>query len=197
MEYQTNDYELIYMIREHNLEEELLYQKYEPMIKSEIKKYIKQAKYAGLDIMDLYQEGMVGLSDALKYYDELQGTQFSTYAYKCIRGKVMNCIRKETRQKRGAFVERYSLSKEMSSGLKIEDLLANDADVEKELYYKHLANEITRFKHSLPIMHSLVFELRMNGFSSREVSMLLELSYRTVNNYWHRSNEALKRSLSI
>ena len=41
MEYQTNDYELIYMIREHNLEEELLYQKYEPMIKSEIKKYIK------------------------------------------------------------------------------------------------------------------------------------------------------------
>ena len=68
MEYQTNDYELIYMIREHNLEEELLYQKYEPMIKSEIKKYIKQAKYAGLDIMDLYQEGMVGLSDACLLY---------------------------------------------------------------------------------------------------------------------------------
>ena len=44
MEYQTNDYELIYMIREHNLEEELLYQKYEPMIEERNKKVYQAGK---------------------------------------------------------------------------------------------------------------------------------------------------------
>lgn len=197
MKYEVNDYELIYMIREHNLEEEFLYQKYEPMIRSEIKRYRKAIKLAGLDEIDLYQEGMLGLADALKYYDESQGSQFSTYAFKCIRGKVLNCIRKETRKKRGIHIEKHSLSKELPSGLKLEDLLENGYSVENDFYFQNLMKEIIYFKHSLPFTHSLVFELRMNGFNSKEISTLLDLSYRTVNNYWHKAKEALKKSLSI
>lgn len=197
MKYEVNDYELIYMIREHNLEEEFLYQKYEPMIRSEIKRYRKSIKLAGLDEIDLYQEGMLGLADALKYYDESQKSQFSTYAFKCIRGKILNCIRKEARKKRGIYIEKHSLSKELPSGLRLEELLGDEYRVENDFYIQNLMKEIMYFKHNLPFTHSLVFELRMNGFTSKEISILLDLSYRTVNNYWHKSKETLKKSLSI
>ena len=197
MNYKINDYEIIYMIREHNIEEEFLYKKYEPMIKSEINRYRKAIKLAGFDEMDIYQEGMLGLADALKYYDESHGSQFSTYAFKCIHGKILNCIRKSMRKKRGLYIEKYSLSKELPSGLKIEDLLASAHNVESDFNFENLKQEMIRFKHDLPLTHSFVFELKINGFNSEEISVLLEISSRTVSNYWHIAKKELKQTLSI
>lgn len=44
---------------------------------------------------DLVQEGMIGLWNACRNYNESRGVAFSTYATKCIRNAMMMYVRKE------------------------------------------------------------------------------------------------------
>lgn len=64
---------------------------YEGLIYSIINKYPKR-----FEREDLYQVGMLGLIDAYKHYDSLQGTKFSTYAYYYIIGEVNKYIRESS-----------------------------------------------------------------------------------------------------
>lgn len=50
-----------------------------------------------LDIDDLYQEGVIEIINAINKYDLNSGVKFSTYIYKCIRGKMLNVIQKYDR----------------------------------------------------------------------------------------------------
>lgn len=64
-----NDYELISMLRESSEEaKEILYNKYLYIIDIEIKKYQRMARVLGYDVNDLYQDALVGFSDALISY---------------------------------------------------------------------------------------------------------------------------------
>lgn len=52
------------------------------------------SKYVGyFDKEDLYQEGVIGLIDALENYDETKNVKFSTYAFPYVVGKVSNFVR--------------------------------------------------------------------------------------------------------
>lgn len=47
---------------------------------------------------DLVQEGRIGLLQALRTYDPLQGTKFITWAYYHVRGAITSCGRSDRRQ---------------------------------------------------------------------------------------------------
>ena len=65
-----NDYELLSYIAEKNEEAtEIMYKKYEPLITSIANKMFKYTKGTGLDVNDLIQEGMLGLSKAIDNYN--------------------------------------------------------------------------------------------------------------------------------
>ncbi len=63
---------------------------YERLVYSIIKKFTPY-----YDKEDLYQAGMLGLSKALKKYDQTYNNTFSTYAYKHILGEVLSFIRED------------------------------------------------------------------------------------------------------
>ena len=48
-----------------------------------------------------------------------------------------------------------------------------------------LFNKIINFKNSLPMIQSLVFELRYNGFKYKEIASLLDISISVVDNCIH------------
>ena len=76
-----NDYELLYMISENNEEaEEILYNKYRPIVEMKASRYLKVGKKLGLESNDLIQEGLVGLNDAIKKYDNQKDTLFYSFA---------------------------------------------------------------------------------------------------------------------
>ena len=49
-------------------------------------------------IMDLVQEGLVGLIEAIEQYDHLRGVAFSTFATFRIKGRIINYLYKEGRK---------------------------------------------------------------------------------------------------
>ncbi len=51
----------------------------------------------GFDFDDLYSEGLIGLMNAVRTYDESKGASFGTYAYSCISNRMLNLLRKSTR----------------------------------------------------------------------------------------------------
>ena len=42
--------------------------------------------------------------------------------------------------------------------------------------------DILMLKHDLPFSQSLIFELKLNNFSNREISQLLDIKYKTIDN---------------
>ena len=71
MEYKDlNDSEVLYLIRENEEEAyNYVYKKYEPLINKFAINIMKKYKTLGIEYDDLFQEGMYGLSLAIKNFD--------------------------------------------------------------------------------------------------------------------------------
>lgn len=75
-----NDNELLYYVNEANEEAtEIIYKKYEPLINNLARKIINYCKNSGVEINDLVQEGMLGLSKALEQYKDNKDASFYTF----------------------------------------------------------------------------------------------------------------------
>lgn len=95
-----NDYELLYLVSENNEEaNEMFYKKYKPIIEIKANKMYPAIKNKGYELNDLIQEGMIGLSQALKDYKEQKNVTFSTFANLCINRQMLTFIRNINRQK--------------------------------------------------------------------------------------------------
>ena len=82
MEYKEyNDNELISYIAEGNEDaNNLLIEKYKPLITKVATKMLPYCEGNGYDLNDLIQEGMIGLNHAIDKYHEQKDVLFYTYA---------------------------------------------------------------------------------------------------------------------
>ena len=81
-----NDYEIMYRIRESDEEAlNIMFAKYEPLIRNLANKHYEQAKMYGADMNDLLQEGRIALNRALSSYKDDNNVTFYTYAVVCIQ----------------------------------------------------------------------------------------------------------------
>src|ERR671922_646623 len=92
-----------------------------------------------IDIGDLVQDGVIGLIDAARRFDEGRGIKFETFAERRIRGAMIDALRKDAwprgvrRQRRELEAAREELRRELGHEPSLADLAAKIGSDEKRL----------------------------------------------------------------
>ncbi len=153
----------------------------------------------GLDYNDLFQEGMIGLQSAIDNYKEQKNIKFSTFAFICIKRKILTAVKLASSKKHSILNESYSLdyqtdddNYDFSNTVYItennaEDLLVGKEN--KEYFNKRINEEFTNLEKQ-------VYELRLNDFTNEEISNMLGKSYKSIESTLFRIRIKLKKILN-
>ena len=169
-----NDYELISMVRENDeFSYYSLFEKYKPIVKNISKEFYDRYSDYGYDYDDFIQEGYVGFQNALNKYDSSKGTLFYTFVELCIRRRLLSFTKNISLPKR-------NISNKYFVSLDDLDVRDNSVSLNDELDYEDTMNIIKDVLYSLDLKYTAPFELKMNNFSLKEISILLEVSINSV-----------------
>ncbi len=195
MEYK-NDNELVYLCCENNEDAfNILINKYKKVILSILKDLLKEYNIIGYEVSDLYQEGLIGLLQAINTYKEKENTSFNTYASKCIKNNIMTSIKQSFRQKNRILNNSYSLDKlfEESNESYYNLLKDNSFEPSKMLFGNEDENDvIKRIKGRLSKTENIIFDLKMKGLKNSEISDLLGKNKKYIENALNRINRKYK-----
>ncbi len=192
-----NDYELLDYIAENNEDaNNIMYKKYEPLIYKTAKRMYKHGKKLGLELNDLIQEGMLGLSKAIDAFDEHGDTMFYTYAKLCIERKMLSYVISSGRSHQKALNESISIDSAFSD---LEYAFKNDtSNPEKILINEEKKQDlINKAKDILTDFELQVFDLKASGFNYKEIAELLDKEPKAVDNAIQRIKNKLKSEVSV
>lgn len=173
------------MISENNEDAySIMIDKYKPLIVKYADYYVRRFNVQGIEKEELVQEGIIGLCTAINSFNEQDKCIFYTFANLIIRREMERYIKKNMRLKHLLLSNAASFSDSIGmDDLIIEDTVYNEKDMVEILvndkYYEKLLYD---FKYELSDIQSQIYELRLNRFSNKEISILLDISYKTVDN---------------
>lgn len=193
-----NDNELLYLISENNEEAtELFYEKYKSSIETISKKYYKLAKTAGIELNDLYQEGMLGLATAIETYKNHKDTKFSTFANLCIKRSIISYIRQNTNIKHKSLNNSLPIDTPINPNSKsLIEILKDTNNIDPEQIYISSEQEdeiLERVRGILTELESDVFLLRIKGFSYQEIAMLLNITKKSAEHSMKRVRDKIEK----
>ena len=192
-----NDYELIYQVKENDdVAYNALITKYSNLVNMISRKYIRIFKGIGLEREDLFQAGMLGIFQALDDYNS-DNTVFYTYAALCAKREMKKLIKMSTRQKYKALNEAISFDKPISTNvnLTISETISSGYDIESDYLLQEDFKRLYDFKYDLPFLESMIFELRFNGFRVKEIAILLDIPYATIEYHMSKIRKKAKNVL--
>lgn len=183
-----NDYEddgeLLYLLSDNNDEtQEVIYNKYKPVISFYANKYSTYVEGKGIDYNDLYQEGLIGLINAINGFKEQKDIKFSTFAFLCIKRKILTAVKNVNRKKHSILNESYSLDYKQDDDIRSFDnmLSSNNGGLEDVLVNKE-QNEYfnNRLNSDLTDFERMVYDLRINNFTYDEIARTLGKTQKSV-----------------
>ena len=196
-----NDNELLYYVNEANEEAtEIIYKKYEPLINNLARKIINYCKNSGVEINDLVQEGMLGLSKALEQYKDNKDASFYTFAKTCIERKIIKAAIAARRQKHKILNDSLSIESTDEEGNNICEYLLSDDKSNPETMLLNIEREkdiLNKASHILTDFEIQVFELKINGFNYKEISEVLDRDVKAIDNALQRIKTKLKKNINI
>lgn len=185
-----NDYEIFYLIEEKDQDAyDLLFLKYKPIINKYAIKYYNLYKNIGISLDDLVQEGNIGLFNAISRYKKDNSNLFWTYANVCIKGNIINYLKKYNSKKNVSFNLAISLQQELEDNYQLEDIISNSPNCSEYVYLEENINKIINYKNNLNSINSSIFELKYNNFSIDEISILLDINKKKVENSLYQSRK--------
>ena len=191
-----NDNELVYLCAENNEDAiNLIVNKYKNCILMILKEYLKEYNIIGVEVADLYQEGLIGLMHAIHSYNPTRDVLFYTYANACIRTSLMSAIRQTFRQKNRILNYSYSLDKIFEdSGDNFYEILKDESyEPNKLLLSSEDENElINKLKSKLSKSELAIFELRLKGLSNGEIASLIDKDTKYIENSLFRIKRKYK-----
>ncbi len=197
---ELNDNELLYLCAENNEEAvNKIIDKYKNCIFSILKEYTKKYNIIGVEIADLYQEGLVGLLHAIHSFDKDKNILFYTYANACIRKNIINAIKKTFEKKNRILNNSYSLDKLINdSNNSMYEIFKDESSEPNKILIDKESNDelINNLKKVLSKGELAVFELKLKGLSNKEISLLLDKDKKHVENTFFRINKKYKELIN-
>lgn len=195
-----SDGELCTMICEANEDaKDILFAKYKYIIDIVIKKYLLSSIKVGIEYNDLYQEALVGFTDAINSYVEEKDASLATFITLCVERKLQNTVIRAKTLKNKMFLEALSLDYQKNSedsSLKemISDQSKNDPlrNITNEETYKELLEKI---KNELSSNEYEVFTLLITGLTYIEIANELNKNPKQVDNTIQRIRNKIKNIL--
>ena len=194
-----SDSELINLANEESEEaKEILFEKYQYIINLIIKKYIIASKKYNVEYNDLYQEALVGFTDAINRYNDTSSS-LPTFITLCVDRRLQVIIKKASRLK----------NKIMNSSLSLEhvydnyeqplmDLLSDENknnplhNLEDDENCKVLINEIEK---NLSSNEKEVFYLMLKNYNYLEIAEILNKTSKQIDNCIQRIKSKSKNIL--
>lgn len=140
-------------------------------------KYINNC---GVDRVDLIQEGMIGLTNAINSFKDQKDTSFYTYARTCIERSMISFIISVNRKKYQILNESVSYDNPnliIDKVLKDEnnplDIMINDSEI--KITEEKIKSKLTTFEDQ-------VFSLMLSGFKYKEIADILDKDSKSIDN---------------
>ncbi|HPF82745.1 MAG TPA: sigma-70 family RNA polymerase sigma factor [Bacilli bacterium] len=192
-----NDYELLSYVNDNNEEADvIIYNKYKPLIEQNARKMLKYSKYNGLDLNDLIQEGMLGLSNAIKTFNDSKEASFFTYARTCIERKQISALIGSQRLKHKLLneslpFETYDKDQEV---IELDQIIADNSTNPENILTEYETSEelIQKINSKLTYFEQQVFNLKISGFNYIEIADLLSKSKKQIDNAIQRIKIKIK-----
>ena len=172
-----NDYELLYLLKEDDSIQEILFEKYKPLISKISYKLYNNMTYLGLDISDLIQEGYIALDIASKTFNSDNNTTFFTYACKCVTNSILSKLRNHNSKKNNVLNSSisYNIDDKTYDNFKSN----NNIDPLNIFLSKEFNNG---FLKKLVGYEREVAICKVLGFSNNEISDMLSINNRSIYN---------------
>ena len=161
-------------------------------------------KYNGAEEADdLISVGSLGLIKAINSYKLNHGTQFSTYAAKCIENEILMLLRVNKKHKNTISIEDVLGSDDDENELALEDIMADEnEDVEKNVNNAILSEKLNiKLKATLTKREYQIICMRygLNGMpalTQREVAAKLKISRSYISRLEKKALEDMREVLS-
>lgn len=152
---------------------------------------------------DLISVGSLGLIKAINSYKLNHGTQFSTYAAKCIENEILMLIRANKKHKNNVSIEDILGSDEEENEIHVGDLSYNEEDnvediVERKMISQNLdevlKNNLSKREYEIMCMRYGLLGTPM--LTQREVAKKLNISRSYISRLEKKSIEILKKVIN-
>ena len=150
-------------------------------------------KWGGTD--DGFQEGVLGVYQAIKTYDESYNTKFMTHLYFYVEAKIRKYIDKERYRVPQYIIESIKKGKQERvyfsgiENLEIEDENIKMDNLENKVLIENLLNCCT--KKERQVLDLLFFK----GYSGEEIAKKLGMSRQWVHSMKHRAFEKIRENI--
>lgn len=156
----------------------------------------------GGDLEDLNQEGMIGLYKAVKGYSGHKETSFKTFAIICIKHQIQSAIKKANTNKNKPLSSAVSFQS-FQDGKTLDsidflpiELVLSSTPAEKVIDKENYINLKQTIKSSLSQMEYNVLKLYLKGYSYKEISSILKISEKSIDNSLSRIKTKLKEKIN-
>ncbi len=199
---ECSDEELYSLICESDEDaKDILFMKYKYIIDIVIKRYAFSGMKYGFEYKDLYQEALVGFSDALNSYKEDKNSSMATFITLCVDRKLQNTIRKAGRIKNKFLLESLSLDHIYEEyDVPLCDIISdnNDNDPLNNITKDEDFDELVLFiEKSLSSSEYEVYKLLISGLNYNEIAGVLKRSPKQIDNAIQRIKNKVKEILKL
>ncbi len=138
---------------------------------------------------DWYQEGMIGFLHAIRSYSGDRGASFKTYASKCVRNRLSDCLRNSTNSKNLPLNSAVEFDEDFDIPVvSCEDtyILSEDNRDFEQILKKHLSETEKKVMISY-----------LAGYTYAEIANSLNMTVKAVDSAICRAKNKLKKNLNI
>ena len=193
----VSDYELIYYVRQNDEESQaLLIQRYHRTIWAIIHMLVPSPKPSYIDLEDLYQEGMIGLLEAVNNYRENTEASFGTFARVCVEREIRSLLRKYRSGSYSLLSNAMSLDMTVSEdeNIVLMDTVActkPDFDPVYASYLSWANDQVPTIKRNLSEQEWKVYQLHCLGYSYKEICEAVLCREKDVDNILQKIKKKL------